>query len=134
MELLQKVASMAAAKTAHHRPSTFDQRFDLDSFLSQNGIALKREQPWSVGQRKIILERCPFNADHTGTSAAILQFEDGAIAFKCQHNGCAQKSWADLRELFEPGYLERKQVAVEGEQILQTIHHQLNAKRETLSQ
>ena len=36
---------------------------------------MKREQPWSVGQRKIILERCPFNADHTGTSAAVLQFE-----------------------------------------------------------
>src|SRR5262249_4784962 len=134
MELLQKVADMAVPKTAHPNASTFNQRFDLDSFLSQHGIAIKREQPWSGGQRRIILERCPFNADHAGTSAAVLQFEEGAIAFKCQHNGCAQKSWADLRELFEPGYLERKQVAVEGERILQTIHHQLNAKRETLNQ
>jgi Protein of unknown function (DUF3987) len=125
---------MAAPKTAHRHASTFNQRFDLDSFLSHHSIAIKREQPWSGGQRRIILERCPFNSDHAGTSAAVLQFEDGAIAFKCQHNGCAQKSWGDLRELFEPGYLERKQVAVEGEQILQTIHHQLNAKRETLNQ
>src|SRR5215813_2133134 len=125
---------MAVPKTAHPNASTFNQRFDLDSFLSQHGIAIKREQPWSGGQRRIILERCPFNADHVGTSAALLQFDNGAIAYKCQHNGCAQKSWTDVRELFEPGHLERKQVAAEGAQIIQSIHQQLNAKRETSNQ
>jgi len=129
-DLLQKVAATATPKPTKQ---VNGQRFDLDSFLSRHGIDVKREQPWSTGQRRLILEHCPFNSDHVGTSAAIVQFEDGAVAFKCHHNGCATKTWTDLREQFEPGYQERKRISIEGGQILENIH-QLNTKQHIVNE
>lgn len=133
IDLLQKLASMTAKPSPHIQSgnSNDHSQFNLDEYLSRHGISIQREQPWQGGERRLILEHCPFNPEHKGTSAAVLQFADGAIAFKCQHNGCASKKWDDLRELVEPGYKMRKAEATEGEKILQSIAFQLNAKHQT---
>jgi hypothetical protein len=39
--------------------------------------------------RKWILDACPFNPEHAGTSAAVGERSSGAYWFKCQHDGCA---------------------------------------------
>jgi len=82
LAVLQKVADMApkpAARVSRNGDGHY-QRFDLDSFLAQHGIAVKRDLPWNGGERRLVLEDCPWNADHTNGSAYIVQFQDGAIA------------------------------------------------------
>jgi hypothetical protein len=136
IDLLQKLAGTAPKLVPHVSSgnSNGHSQFNLDEYLAQHGISIQREQSWQGGQRRFILEHCPFNPEHKGTSAAVLQFADGAIAFKCQHNGCAGKKWNDLRELLEPGYKMRKAEATEGETILQSVTFQLNAKHQTTNE
>jgi uncharacterized protein (DUF927 family) len=104
-EQLEAIAALApkpkarAAKSDTHASTNFDPA----RWIDEHAIAVKRRESWKGGERWI-LERCPFDASHAGTSVAILLFPSGAVEFKCQHNGCADKKWADLRELFEPGY------------------------------
>lgn len=83
------------------------QPFDIKTWLAKNNIQVKSAGPYEGGTRHI-LRACPFNPEHTGTSAAVFQSVDGALGFKCQHSSCANKTWADLRELKEPGYQDRK--------------------------
>ena len=138
-ELLQKVAYMAPRQTRPTRNGAGPyQRFDLDSFLAQHAIAVKRAMPWNGGERRLVLEVCPWNADHTNGSAYIVQFQDGAIAAGCHHNGCADKGWPELRELFEPDYKSRKEANATGQRIIDSIvsgngHIQNNTKHETKS-
>src|SRR5262249_9500835 len=122
LELLRKVADMAPkpAKVSRNGDGHY-QRFDLDGFLAQHGITVKRDMPWNGGERRLVLEVCPWNADHTNGSAYIVQFQDGAIAAGCHHNGCADKGWPELRELFEPDYKNRKEANVIGQQIIDSI-------------
>lgn len=101
-----------AAKAEPDEPKRYtspwgsNQKFNLDSWLSKYGIIIKRKDEYEGGYR-YILECCPFNAVHTGSSAAVFQGSDGILGFKCQHNECADRRWADLRGLFEPGYKDR---------------------------
>jgi uncharacterized protein DUF3987 len=70
------------------------------------GIAVKRTLPWNGGTR-FILEQCLFDSSHHGTSAALIELDNGAKVYRCLHNGCVDRKWADVREKFEPGYRER---------------------------
>ncbi len=108
LEALAKSAPKVEATKQYPRDRRTDgQAFDLNVWLAEHGIEIKRAEPYKGGKRHI-LEACPFNPDHTGTSVAVFQSADGAIGFKCQHASCADKTWADLRKLKEPGYRERK--------------------------
>ena len=81
--------------------------FDIDKFISDNGIAVSRETT-SGGVRKIVLEECPFDSSHKSPDSAIFVMPNGAIAFKCFHNSCADKRWSDVRQLFDPNCYERR--------------------------
>lgn len=99
----------ALAATAPEPPQTKgNQKFDVQAWLQKYGVKIQRVDSYNGGDR-IILEVCVFNGDHKGTSAAVIVGADGKIGYSCQHNGCADKHWGDVRELFEPGYQERKQ-------------------------
>ena len=82
--------------------------FDIDKFISDNGIRVKYETN-SGGVRKIVLEECPFDPSHKAPDSAIFVMQNGAIAFKCFHNSCSDKRWRDVRQLFDPTCYERKQ-------------------------
>jgi hypothetical protein len=56
---------------------------------------------WKDG-RKWVFDVCPFNPDHSNKSAVITEQSNGAIGFKCHHNGCANHDWKALREMLEP--------------------------------
>ncbi|MHB1006184.1 MAG: YfjI family protein [Chloroflexota bacterium] len=76
--------------------------FDLESWVQR--FVPDARGPMSYGSgRKWVLPACPWN-DHRDGSAFVLQFPSGAIAAGCLHNSCRAKTWADLREHFEPGY------------------------------
>lgn len=81
--------------------------FDIDKFIADNGIAVSRETT-SGGIRKIVLEECPFDSSHKSPDSAIFVMQNGAIAFKCFHNSCADKRWSDVRQLFDPNCYERR--------------------------
>lgn len=80
--------------------NNYQERFDLVEFLNKHGIGYKAERV--AGGTKYILDHCPFNDQHKHKDAAIFQRDNGAIGFICLHNSCSDKSWKDVRLLFEP--------------------------------
>jgi hypothetical protein len=45
------------------------------------------------------LETCLFNPDHAGNEAAIGQAADGKLYYKCFHNSCQGRTWAEARQI-----------------------------------
>ena len=82
--------------------------FDLEGWIADHDIEVQYRAPWGSGE-KWVLTRCVWNADHTDKSAFILRHQNGAIAAGCHHNSCQGKGWPEFREIFEPGYLERRE-------------------------
>lgn len=108
-EALRSLASELPKETRPARQSysaQLAQQFDLETFLAQNGLTYKLD---SNDRAKIyLLDECPFDANHRDGDSKIFQYHDGAIAFKCHHNSCANKRWQDVREKFEPGVYDRE--------------------------
>jgi hypothetical protein len=102
---LETVAALRPIEEPHHRPMN-GQVFDLDGFISRNGLSVRSSSAYGGGSRHI-LEECVFDPTHTGSSAAVFQMSSGALVYKCQHNSCADRKWSDVREKFEPGYRDR---------------------------
>lgn len=84
------------------------QEFDIDDWLSKNGITVKEQATFSGG-RKLILEECPFDSSHKGKDSAIFVLNNGAIAFKCFHASCSQYTWQDVRKKYEPNAYNREE-------------------------
>lgn len=103
----------------HHQPHQQRRRdadagpaafFDLDAWIAAHDLDVREPRPFqdkSGGMgRKWAFHACPFDDAHT-TGAALFQFESGAIAFRCLHNGCTGKDWHALRDLYgDPPYRE----------------------------
>jgi hypothetical protein len=96
-EMLEAVAATLPSESA---PSAPDGSINVEAFINRHSIRVLRTGAWNGG-RKYILARCPFDSSHTGTSVAVLQLASGAVVFKCFHNGCAGRTWRDVRELFQ---------------------------------
>jgi hypothetical protein len=75
-------------------------QFDIEAFLARHHLKTRPSVPHEGG-RKFVLEACPFNSDHRAPDAAIFQFADGSLGFKCFHSSCSGKGWRNVRELFE---------------------------------
>jgi hypothetical protein len=84
--------------------------WDLEQWITEHGLPVASRAAWNGG-KKWILNPCPWNPEHTNRSAYIVQFPGGAIAAGCHHNGCAGKDWHALRDLYQPGWRERRQAA-----------------------
>ncbi len=76
--------------------------FDLEAFLVQHMRVKRGPEPHDGALRWIV--DCPFDSSHKGTSAAVLRLDAGrgAIVFKCQHNGCRDRRWEDVRAHYQP--------------------------------
>lgn len=82
------------------------EQFDIRAWMNKYGIHY-RESSWNGGTR-YILDHCPFDESHKGKDAMIFQASNGAIGFHCFHDSCADKTWKDVRILFEPDAYEKK--------------------------
>lgn len=89
-------------KYNNYRPNDFD----LEEWLSKYG--LRNRKTSYAGGTKYILDCCPFDSNHKGKDACIFQSSSGAIGFHCFHNSCADKTWRDVRLLYEPDAYEKK--------------------------
>ncbi len=102
-ELLEALAGEAAGPDREQAKASNGTAYDIDLFIQKHGLEIRRDDPWQGAGRCIQLEKCPFNGDHVGGSAAFLVMASGALAFKCQHDSCTGRKWADVRDLLEPG-------------------------------
>jgi len=80
--------------------------FDPEQWIDEHDLTVVRTAPYGKGGRKWVLERCPWNDDHTDTSAYIVQLPNGAVAAGCHHDSCAGNDWHALRDLLEPDWRE----------------------------
>ena len=81
--------------------------FDLEGWIRERGVPVKREGPWQRDGYRWILEECPWNR-HADNAAYIVRFANGAITAGCHHNSCQGYGWRELREHYEPGTYERQ--------------------------
>ncbi len=87
-------------------PPIFDEmdkasKFNIPEYIKKHGAEILRERDngsWHVWELAV----CPFDPQHIRGEAYISRHAEGQIAFKCQHNSCADKNWPALRALWEP--------------------------------
>jgi len=104
VQALERLAAMVPESShAQVEDSRAGGNFDLDQWLGECKVPVVRSGPWNGG-RKLILNPCPWNPEHTNGAAYIVQFANGAIAAGCHHNGCADKDWHALREKYASGH------------------------------
>ena len=107
-ELLEKVANQAPATSDPPNPHTSSAGGSwVERRLEKYQIAVTKIEPYQGG-RRFILKCCPFNPNHAGTSAAVFEDAEGKPGFNCFHPECKDKSWTDLRRLFEPDFGKKK--------------------------
>ena len=75
-------------------------QFDLDAWIERHGIRVTREESFDGTGTRYILEHCLFDDSHVRTSAAIGRTPSGAIFYRCQHQSCSERTWADAKALF----------------------------------
>lgn len=79
---------------------------DIDNLLNDAGIEFTKKDFTANGNTdahtKYFIDPCLFDAGHTGKQAiAIIQYETGAVAYKCFHNSCKNKEWRDCIKYFQ---------------------------------
>lgn len=110
--LLQKLAGYLPVPDKPQGYNRFNPReFDLDQWLDGHGLHYTKASYGSG--TKYILEHCPFDENHTGKDACIFRMSNGAIGFHCFHNSCVDRTWQDVRRLYEPDAYDRQYVREE---------------------
>ncbi len=106
------ILSKLANKYPDPKPQSEYQRkysgkeFDVRDFIAKHGISVKSEGNFAYGT-KFVLDECVFDPSHKSPDSAILVRNDGVLCYHCFHDSCADKSWKDVRRLFEPTAYER---------------------------
>ena len=106
LEQLKRLAAMvpeAPKPKPQPRKNGKHTSFDLEQWIEEHNLPVVNAKEWNGG-RMWILNPCPWNPEHTNKAAFITQFPNGAIGAGCHHNGCADKNWQALRELYEPDW------------------------------
>lgn len=107
-QYIEKIAnSIVTERIQANRYNNYNaSNFDLENWMTEHGIQY-RITGYSGGQ-KYILDHCPFDHTHKGKDAVIFKLANGAIGFKCFHNSCSDKTWRDVRLLYEPDAYSRE--------------------------
>ena len=102
------VARLPTEAQATQPPKAKDKGIDLRRWLSDHGVGVQSEKPYSGGTL-YALDQCPFSSAHKDGAFAI-QFGSGAIFAGCKHASCGggTQRWQELREQFEPGRVDRR--------------------------
>lgn len=108
IKYLQKLCDLYPKEEKPQKYNNYQPReFDLEEWLNKYGLRY-RKGSYADGV-KYILDCCPFDSNHKGKDACIFQSRTGAIGFHCFHNSCADKTWKDVRLLYEPDAYEKRQ-------------------------
>ena len=124
IKYLQKLCDLYPKEEKPQKYNNYQPReFDLEEWLNKYGLRY-RKGSYADGV-KYILDCCPFDSNHKGKDACIFQSRTGAIGFHCFHNSCADKTWKDVRLLYEPDAYEKRQQEYE-----KRIYARLNRQQE----
>jgi hypothetical protein len=108
LDVLQKIADGAPTepekKKGNKAPKEDLERtaLKLEEFLNAGGIKYDSRDNYKEGY-KWILESCPFNPEHAGSSVMVTIADSGAMGFRCLHNSCYSRHWEEFRD-----HVERK--------------------------
>jgi P4 family phage/plasmid primase-like protien len=75
-----------------------DGKLDVEKYLQHYGIATSGKKTHD-GSTLYLLKSCVFNSSHSGKESHIRQNEDGQLFYKCFHDSCIGKTWAEAREI-----------------------------------
>jgi hypothetical protein len=101
IEQLKWLADQAPkADRNQERTGSENGRLDVARYLKHYGRPFRvKEQEAGTGYT---LDVCPFKDEHTGTDvrgdSEIIQQASGKLLFKCFHDHCAGRTWADVRK------------------------------------
>jgi len=112
VDLIRKIAESLPKPEKQTYRNNYANTFDLRDFMTKHGISISKETQ-SKDAEKFVLDECVFDPNHKAPDAAIFQLANGAIAYKCFHSSCADKTWQDVRQLYEPQCYERKYEAAQ---------------------
>lgn len=108
IKYLEKLCDLYPKEEKPQKYNNYQPReFDLEEWMNKYGLRY-RKSGYADGT-KYILDCCPFNSNHKGKDACIFHSRTGAIGFHCFHNSCADKTWKDVRLLYEPDAYEKRQ-------------------------
>jgi hypothetical protein len=83
-----------------HKPASGGRKFNLDDFIERHSIETRPPEAYNGG-RIFRLLCCVFNPEHQAKDAAIIERADGTLCYHCFHSSCSDKTWRDVRKLFE---------------------------------
>lgn len=105
--MLQKLAKNIPEPEKPQRYNNYSpMQFDIEDWMDAHGLSY-RKTGYGTGT-KYILSECPFDSNHTGKDACIFRMSNGAIGFHCFHNSCSDKTWRDVRLMFEPDAYDKQ--------------------------
>jgi len=110
-QLRDLAARLPTEQHAQQQPATAnDKGFDLRDWLSDHGIGVRSDKPYSGGTL-YVLDQCPFSSAHKDGAFAI-QFGNGAVFAGCKHTSCGggTQRWQELREQYEPDRAAKRKV------------------------
>ena len=108
IKYLEKLCDLYPKEEKPQKYNNYQPReFDLEEWMNKYGLRY-RKSGYADGT-KYILDCCPFDSNHKGKDACIFHSRTGAIGFHCFHNSCADKTWKDVRLLYEPDAYEKRQ-------------------------
>lgn len=106
-EYFRKIADMYPEEVRPTRENNYStERFDLDAFIEKHNIPVTHKVVVADGTR-YHLEHCLFNSEHRGRDAILFRHNNGAVAYFCYHNSCANNDWRKVRLMFEPDAYSR---------------------------
>lgn len=112
IQVIEKFVEMFNKKDEVKNPNYSTQKFDVEDFIKKHHISIK-EVKQNGGTTKYLLEECLFDNSHQCPDAAIFKNSDGSVAYFCFHNSCSDKSWKDVRLMFEPDAYNKQYVKQE---------------------
>lgn len=105
IEVLKRIAAIVPEPTAKKKSGAQEGQLKplfAEDWLNEHGIGIAHSSPYADGT-KFVLDGCPMDDTHERDKAAVvIQFSNGAIAFKCHHDRCSHYMWQDLREKYDP--------------------------------
>ncbi|MBM4274369.1 MAG: DUF3987 domain-containing protein [Deltaproteobacteria bacterium] len=98
LELLKKLAAtINSPENPQPRNSEVGEgRLDVEAYLRHYGVEVLMVKP-HCGGLLYCLHECMFDSSHSGNEAAIFQAANGGLAYKCFHNSCKARTWAEAR-------------------------------------
>lgn len=110
LEKLSNVIPKAPEKAQRYNNFT-PSEFDLEDWLFKYGLNYRKVSEKDYD--KYVLDVCPFDSTHKAPDACIFKTRNGAIGFHCFHNSCSDKTWQDVRVMYEPEAYDRKRQYIE---------------------